>query len=127
MAANLAWARRNQIPEEKVRGLDDPDRGPFTPREKAVLKLAEIMAHRSEAVLEAAVLEELKRELTDEELVELGMYFALVTGFQKFNTAFGILYACATEPPTGGPHAVSRSLGGSPSGGADLTEEREMR
>lgn len=72
------------------------------------------MAHRSQIVLEGAVLQELKRELTDEELVELGMYFALVTGFQKFNTAFRILYACATEPST------------SP-GGADLTEEREVR
>jgi hypothetical protein len=56
------------------------------------------MAHRAETVLEGAVLEELKRELTDEELVELGMYFALVTGFQKFNTVFRIFYGCETEP-----------------------------
>jgi len=60
--------------------------------------MAELMAHRSEAALEGAVLEELRRELTDEELVEVGMYFALVTGFQKFNTVFRIAYACQTDP-----------------------------
>lgn len=66
------------------------------------------MAHRAEAVLEGTVLEEVKRELTDEELVEVGMYFALVTGFQKFNTVFRIFYACETDPPC-------------PSGETDLT------
>jgi len=95
---NLAWARRNGIPEERVRGIEDPERGPFTPRERAILRLAELMAHRSDAVLEGAVLEELRRELSDEELVELGMYFALVTGFQKFNSVFRIFPACELEP-----------------------------
>ncbi len=61
--------------------------------------MAELMAHRSEAVLEGTVLEELRRELTDEELVEVGMYFALVTGFQKFNTVFRIVYACSWRAP----------------------------
>jgi len=61
------------------------------------------MAHRSEAVLEGAVLEEVKRELSDEELVEVGMYFALVTGFQKFNTVFRIFYACETDPGSRAP------------------------
>lgn len=58
------------------------------------------MAHGSKETLEGAVLEELKRELTDEELVELGMYFALVTGFQKFNTVFGIFSACERSEPS---------------------------
>jgi hypothetical protein len=52
------------------------------------------MAHRSDAVLEGDWLEQMKQNFTDEELVELGIYFALVTGFQKFNTVFRIFYAC---------------------------------
>ncbi len=56
--------------------------------------MAELMAHRSRASLEGSLLKQMQRHFSDSELVELGVYFALVTGFQRFNEVFQIFYAC---------------------------------
>lgn len=56
--------------------------------------MAELMAHRSHTPLEGDLLKQMQQHFSESELVELGVYFALVTGFQKFNEVFQIFYAC---------------------------------
>ena len=59
-----------------------------------MLRLADWMTFGSRGVLDQATQAELRRHFTEAEIVELGMYFATVVGFQKFNTVFNVLYAC---------------------------------
>jgi alkylhydroperoxidase family enzyme len=66
----------------------------FSVREKAVLTLVDWMAHGTEGQIDAESLKRLQSEFSTEQIVELGTYFAIVTGFQKFNTVFRIRYRC---------------------------------
>jgi alkylhydroperoxidase family enzyme len=52
------------------------------------------MAHGSKGAIDEATMEELRRHFSEKEIIELGSYFAIVTGFQKFNSVFRILYRC---------------------------------
>ena len=52
------------------------------------------MTHESDLVLESNICSEMREHFTESELVELGLYFALVTGLQKFNKVFQISYGC---------------------------------
>jgi len=52
------------------------------------------MAHGSKGEIDEATMQELRRHFNEKEIVELGSYFAIVTGFQKFNSVFRILYRC---------------------------------
>jgi hypothetical protein len=52
------------------------------------------MAHSSKGRIDGESLSMIRRHFSEEEIVELGIYFATVSGFQKFNTVFNILYAC---------------------------------
>ena len=59
-----------------------------------MLTLADWMAHGSVGRMDRQSLERLQQWFTAEQIVELGTYFAVVTGFQKFNTVFRIRYRC---------------------------------
>ena len=74
--------------------LDDYQKGDYTAREKAVIRMAELMTHKSDAVLDEETCMEMSRHFSESEIVELGLYFALVAGLQKFNKVFQIFYAC---------------------------------
>ena len=74
--------------------LDDYQNGDYTEREKAVIRMAELMTHKSAAVLDEKTRVEMSRHFSDSELVELGLFFGLVAGLQKFNRVFQIFYAC---------------------------------
>jgi len=41
----------------------------------------------------------LQKHFTNPEIVELGCYFAVVSGFQKFNSVFQIEFACPIPQP----------------------------
>ena len=56
--------------------------------------MADWMAHGSKGEIDEATMQELRRHFNEKEIVELGSYFAIVTGFQKFNSVFRILYRC---------------------------------
>ena len=77
--------------------LDDYRNGDYTEREKAVIRMAEIMTHRSDAVLDEETRVEMSRHFSESEIVELGLFFALVAGLQKFNKVFQIFYACEVQ------------------------------
>ncbi len=66
----------------------------FTPREKAILTFAECMAQERKGMIDEATMAEFRKHFSEADLIELGTYFALVTGFQRFNNAFHILFRC---------------------------------
>lgn len=66
----------------------------FTPREKAILTLAECMAQERKGMIDDETMAEFRKHFSEADLIELGTYFALVTGFQRFNNAFHILFRC---------------------------------
>lgn len=70
------------------------DSAAFSDREKAILRLADWMSHDTKGQIDAESLAQLRQHFSEPEIVELGLYFATVTGFQKFNSVFNILYAC---------------------------------
>lgn len=66
----------------------------YSEREKAVLMLADKMCLDSQGMLDEKSLARLREHFDDSQILELGSYFSIVTGFQKFNTVFNVLYAC---------------------------------
>jgi len=100
--ANVVWARRNNIPEEKLNDIDHYwDSSAFTDREKALLKLADWHAFRSQGRIDEETLAFVRKQFTVPEIIEIGCYFAMVTGFQKFNSVFQIEYGCPLPHPPG--------------------------
>jgi alkylhydroperoxidase family enzyme len=56
--------------------------------------LADKMCLDSKGMLDEKSLARLHEHFNDSQILELGSYFSIVTGFQKFNTVFNVLYAC---------------------------------
>ena len=56
--------------------------------------LADKMCINSTGMLDEKSLARLKKHFDDSQILELGAYFSVVTGFQKFNSVFNVLYAC---------------------------------
>jgi hypothetical protein len=54
--------------------------------------MAEIMAQKSDAILDENTRKEVLQHLSESDLVEVGLYFAFVSGLQKFNNVFEIYY-----------------------------------
>ncbi len=59
-----------------------------------MLRLADWMAHRSQGMINSESMGALRAQFSESEILELAAYFAVVTGFQKFNSVFRILYRC---------------------------------
>ncbi len=66
----------------------------YSERERAVLMLADKMSLGSTGMLDGKSVARLKQHFDDSQILELGSYFSVVTGFQKFNSVFNVLYAC---------------------------------
>jgi alkylhydroperoxidase family enzyme len=75
------------------------DSNAFTEREKAILKFADWFAFRSQGRVDEETLALLKKNFTAPEIIELGCYFAIVMGFQKFNSVFQVECSCPLPPP----------------------------
>lgn len=100
--ANVVWARRNNIPEAKLNDLDHYwESSAFTDREKAIFKLADWFAFQSQGRIDDDALAFVRKQFTAPEIVELGCYFAMVMGYQKFNSVFQVECSCPLPPPTG--------------------------
>jgi hypothetical protein len=69
------------------------------------LKLADWHALRSWGRIDEETLALLHEHFSDPEIVEMGCYFAIVTGFQKFNSVFQVEYACPLPHAGGGEPA----------------------
>jgi alkylhydroperoxidase family enzyme len=87
--------------EDLVAKLADYEASDLPERTKAALRLAERLSAASPAV-DPAFYEELKRHLTDDEILDLGMTVTFVSGWQRFIEAFGIVpdhWQEGTPPP----------------------------
>ncbi len=89
MTVRYAGARQAGLTEVKIAALDDVDSDLFSPRERAALTFAELMAtdHRK---VDDAVFAELRRNFSEAEIVELGVCTALFVGFGRFNAILSI-------------------------------------
>ena len=76
--------------EALVAKLADYEASDLPERTKAALRLADRLASASPSV-DDAFHEELKRDLTDDEILDLGMTVTFMSGWQRFIEAFGIV------------------------------------
>ncbi len=84
-----AGARQAGLTEVKIAALDDVDSNLFSPRERAALTFAELMATDHHKI-DDAVFAELRRHFSEAEVVELGVSTALFVGLGRFNAILGI-------------------------------------
>jgi alkylhydroperoxidase family enzyme len=76
--------------EELVAKLADYETSDLPERTKAALRLADRLAG-TDPTIDADFYEELKRHLSDDEILDLGMTVTFVSGWQRFIEAFGIV------------------------------------
>ena len=76
--------------EELVAKLADYEASDLPDRTKAALRLADRLAG-SDPSVDGDFYEELKRHLSDDEILDLGMTATFVSGWQRFIEAFGIV------------------------------------
>jgi alkylhydroperoxidase family enzyme len=89
MTVRYAGARQAGLTEDKIAALDNLDSDLFSPRERAALEFADLMATKHLEV-DDAVFAELQRHFSEAEIVELGVSTALFVGFGRFNAILGI-------------------------------------
>lgn len=68
-------------------GLNDPDRFPFPPDQKAALRFADAMTE-GDGHVEDALFEELKRHFDEAQVVEIASVIGVFNYFNRFNNAF---------------------------------------
>lgn len=73
----------------KIAALDNVNSDLFSPRERAALTFAELMA-TDHLKIDDAVFAELRRHFSEAEIVELGVSTALFVGLGRFNAVIGI-------------------------------------
>lgn len=89
MKVRYAGARQAGLTEVKIAALDDASSDLFSPRERAALTFAELMA-TDHLKIDDAVFAELRRHFSEAEIVELGVSTALYVGLGRFNAVLGI-------------------------------------
>ena len=92
------------LTEEQIDAFDDPENGPFTDAERAVLALGEQLAlTHPEGILNAALHGELARHFSDAEILELGLVGGILAGVAKFMFAYDLVEkedSCPLYPQT---------------------------
>jgi alkylhydroperoxidase family enzyme len=81
---------RRGATEDVVARLADYEHSDLPERTKAALRYADRLTEERPQV-DRAFYDELKRHLTDDELLDLGMTVVFFSGWQRFNEAFGIV------------------------------------
>ena len=81
--------KTHRAAEVKIAALDDAGSNLFTPRERAALTFADLMATDHHKV-DDAMFAELRRHFSEAEIVELGVSTALFIGFGRLNAVIGI-------------------------------------
>jgi alkylhydroperoxidase family enzyme len=81
---------RRGATEALVAKLGDFERSDLPERTKAALRYADRLTDDG-ARIDPTFYDELRRHLTDDELLDLGMTVVFFSGWQRFNEAFGIV------------------------------------
>lgn len=80
------------LSQEQIDHFDDFENGPFTEKEKEVLRLAEQMAMTNpNGQLTKENYQGLSKHFTDAEILELGMIMGILTGIAKFIFVFDLV------------------------------------
>lgn len=80
------------LTEEQIDAFDDPENGPFTDPEKAVLALGEQLAlTQPEGALNPALHRELSQHFSDAEILELGLVGGILAGVAKFMFVYDLV------------------------------------
>jgi alkylhydroperoxidase family enzyme len=78
------------LSEEKVQKMYDFKNSDLSEREKAVLRLTEIIA-TDPHTLDDEFFAQLKKHFSDEQLLDLGVAVGLLNGLHRFLETFGVL------------------------------------
>ena len=89
MSVRYAGAREAGLTEIKIAALDSIESDLFSPRERAALMFAELMA-TDHLKIDDGVFAELRRHFSEAEIVELGVCTALFVGFGRLHAVIGI-------------------------------------
>lgn len=76
--------------EEKVQKINDYKNSDLSEREKAVLRLTEIIASEPHT-LDDEFFAELRKHFSDEQLLDLGFAAGMLNGLHRFLETFGVL------------------------------------
>jgi AhpD family alkylhydroperoxidase len=102
---NRQDALASGLTEEQIDAFDDPQNGPFTDAERAVLALGEQLAlTQPEGTLNPALHRELANHVSDAEILELGLVGGILAGVAKFMFAYDLVEkedACPFHPASG--------------------------
>jgi AhpD family alkylhydroperoxidase len=80
------------LTDEQIDAFDDPENGPFTDAEKAVLALGQQLAlTQPEGTLNPALHGELAKHFSDAEILELGLVGGILAGVAKFMFAYDLV------------------------------------
>ena len=78
--------------DEELAGLADYESGPFSDREKAALRLADVMRLTNrDGIVDRELYESLSAHFSDAEILELGMTLGVLSGMAKFMFAFDLV------------------------------------
>ena len=87
------------LTEEQIDAFDDPENGPFTDAERAVLALGEQLAlTESMGTLNPALHRELANHFSDADILELGLVGGILAGVAKFMFAYDLVEKEETCP-----------------------------
>ena len=78
------------LSEDKVQKISDYKNSDLSEREKAALRLTEIIASEPHT-LDDEFFAQLKKHFSDEQLLDLGIAIGLLNGFHRFLETFGVL------------------------------------
>ncbi len=82
-------AKQFGVSDASLAGLEDPERHPFPPRERAALRFATAMTRGGGEVPEE-VFEDLRRHFGEAEIVEIACVVGLFNYFNRFNNALHV-------------------------------------
>lgn len=101
---NVPGARAAGITDEQIAALADPDDGPFTDAERAVLRFAEQVAlTNASGRLDAQLYRRLRAHFSDAEICELGLVMGVISGLAKMSFVMDLVQREAYCPfGTGG-------------------------
>ena len=89
---NMKPALEAGLTKDQIDNLNDYESGPFSMKEKAVLRLADQIAlTNTEGFLEKKLYVELKTHFKDGEILELGFIMSILAGIAKFIFVFDLV------------------------------------
>ena len=89
--SNTVSAKQQGITDQELEGLDEYESYPFSPREKAALRLAERLSLCSTLGVDEKLMSDLQKNFSDAEIIELAIAVAILVGMAKMLFAFNFV------------------------------------